>query len=124
MKIPVVGIATAHLLLAASAPLTRAAVSTGPGLQQTAEVISVLKSNYVDRDQLNDKVLDSATVAGILRALGQGAVIVPAEPAATNAPTAAAAELKSSEPLARARTSRIARCASINGVGCRCGECR
>ena len=102
MKTSTVGVAATLVLFAVSAPMFRAAASTAPGLQQAAEVISVLKSNYVDRDHLNDKLLDSATVAGILRALGQGAVIVPAEPAATNASTATTTELKSSEPLARA----------------------
>ncbi len=101
MKKTVVGIAAVLLLLAVGAPPLRAA-GADAGLRQATEVISVLKSNYVDRDQLNDKLLDSATVAGILRALGCGAVIIPAEPATTNAAPAAATESKASEPLARA----------------------
>jgi C-terminal processing protease CtpA/Prc len=102
MQTVAVRVATALALWAAGASALRAAVSAGSGLQQTAEVISVLRSNYVDRDQLNDKLLDSATVDGILRALGQGASIVPPSPAGTNAgPTTAPAQ-KPSEPLARA----------------------
>jgi C-terminal processing protease CtpA/Prc len=95
-------VAVVFTLFAASAPMLSAAVNGGTGLQQAMEIISVLRSNYVDRDQLNDKLLDSATVDGILRALGQGAVIVPAEAASTNVPPAPATEPKPSEPLARA----------------------
>jgi hypothetical protein len=101
MKTFGVRVATMLLLSAASAPTLRAAVTVSSGLQQATEVISVLKSNYVDRDQLTEKLLDSATVAGILHALGQGAVIIPVVPATTNTPAAASAGLKSTEPLAR-----------------------
>jgi hypothetical protein len=50
-----------------------------PPLSRTTEVISVLRSHYVDRDKLDDKLLNEATVAGLLQALGEGAVIVSAE---------------------------------------------
>jgi len=99
MKISTVATILTLLLVVASAPTLPGAVHARPALQQAAEVISVLKSNYVDRDQLSDDLLDSATVAGILQALGSGAVIVPAT---TNAPTGAATESKSVEPLAHA----------------------
>ena len=101
MKTIVVGIAITLLLLVTKAPQIWAA-GTDPGLRQAAEVISVLKSNYVDREKLDGKMLDAATVTGILEALGNGAVIVSPEPAATNDAKAAAVDAKSTEPLARA----------------------
>ena len=102
MKTIVVGI-TASLLLfvAGAAPRCRAA-NAGTSLQPTAEVISVLKSNYVDRDKLNEKLLNEATVTGILDAVGRGAVIVEPESPSTNAAPAPAAEPKPTQPLARA----------------------
>ena len=102
MKISTSEMVLTVLLFAASAPTLPAAVHARPELQEAAEVISVLKSNYVDRDQLSDKLLDSATVAGILQALGRGATIVPAAPAATNAAATATAVSKTRAPLARA----------------------
>lgn len=92
------------LLFVTKTPQTWAA-GTDPGLRQATEVISVLKSNYVDRDRLDAKLLDAATVTGILEALGSGAVIIAPETVGTNdtkAAAAAAAEVKSTEPLARA----------------------
>jgi hypothetical protein len=71
-------------------------------LQPTAEVISILKSNYVDRDKLNEKSLNEATVTGILDAVGRGAVIVEPELPSTNAAPAPATEPKPTAPLARA----------------------
>jgi hypothetical protein len=88
------------LLCAAGVSSLRAA-PTDAGLRQAAEVISVLKSNYVDRDKLDGKLLDAATVAGILQALGSGAVIVAPEPATTNDAETAVTPL-AAEPLARA----------------------
>ena len=89
MKTIVVGI-TAGLLLFVDGTVPRCrAPSVGTSLQPTAEVISVLKSNYVDRDKLNEKLLNEATVTGILDAVGRGAVIVEPELPSTNAaPTA------------------------------------
>ncbi len=101
MKKVVIGMVVGLLLFIVGAPPLRAA-NTDPGLRQATEVISVLKSNYVDREKLDGKMLDAATVTGILEALGNGAVIVSPEPAATNDAKAAAVELKSGEPLARA----------------------
>jgi C-terminal processing protease CtpA/Prc len=99
MKTIVVEI-TAGLLLfgTGAAPRCRAA-NAGTSLQPTAEVISVLKSNYVDRDKLNEKLLNEATVTGILETVGRGAVIVETESPSTNA---APAEPKPTAPLARA----------------------
>src|ERR1035437_3211324 len=101
MKTIVVGITAGLLLFVAGvAPRCRAA-NTATSLQPTAEVISVLKSNYVDRDKLNEKVLNEATVTGILEAIGRGAVIVePVSPSTNAAP--AADEATPTLPLARA----------------------
>jgi len=102
MKTIVVGItAGLSLLVAGAVPRCRAA-NTGVPLPLTAEVISVLKSNYVDRDKLNEKSLNEATVTGILEAVGRGVVIVEAEAPSTNATPAAAEEPKPIQPLARA----------------------
>jgi hypothetical protein len=61
-------------------------------LRETSAVIDALKSRYVDRETLDTKLLNEATVAGLLQAIGPGARIV----TATNpAPPALA------EPLAR-----------------------
>jgi len=100
MKIVALRISTITLLLvAAVAPSCRAVDSP---LRQTAEVISVLKSNYVDRDKLDEKLLNEATVSGILEALGRGVVIVAPETPSTNDSKTVARELKTSAPLARA----------------------
>ncbi len=62
---------------------------------EATEVIDILKSHYVDRDKLDQNLVNEATVAGILQALGQGAVIV--------SPEAVAAEpAPAVGPLARA----------------------
>src|SRR5271167_2124221 len=100
MKTIAVGI-TAGLLVFGTgiAPRCRAA-NTATSLQPTAEVISVLKSNYVDRDKLNEKLLNEATVMGILDAVGRGVVIVEPELPSTNATPVA--EPKPIAPLARA----------------------
>src|SRR5882724_10674466 len=102
MKINVVRITASLLLFGIGAVPRCRAASTATSLQPTAEVISVLKSNYVDRDKLNEKVLNEATVSGILEALGRGAVIVPPETPSTNSTKAVAVEPKSTTPLARA----------------------
>lgn len=101
MRITAVGSALILLLFAASERPLHAA-STDPGLRQAAEIISVLRSNYVDRENLDGKMLDDATVTGILAALGSGAVIVPAEAAATNSPKTAVDESLPVGPVARA----------------------
>lgn len=101
MKTAIMKIIASLLLLAVAMPLARAA-NTGSSLRQTAEVISVLKSNYVDRDELSEKLLNEATVSGILAALGRGAVIVEPEPPSTNSSKAVTVEPIASVPLARA----------------------
>jgi hypothetical protein len=67
-------------------------------LRRASEVIDLLKSNYVDADKLDGKLLNDATVAGILQALGAGATIIDA---GTNDVTAAGAS-GARAPLARA----------------------
>ena len=90
------------LAFAASASTLPGAANVRPELPPAAEIISVLKSNYVDRDQLSDQLLNTATIDGILQALGCGAEIVPIAPAATNAAAGAAVQSKPVEPLAHA----------------------
>ncbi|HXI84022.1 MAG TPA: S41 family peptidase [Verrucomicrobiae bacterium] len=101
MKTIVVTITAGLLLFGAGATSRCRAANTTTSLQPTAEVISVLKSNYVDRDKLNEKVLNEATVTGILEAVGRGAVIVEPESSSTNAATGAMG-VKPTLPLARA----------------------
>jgi C-terminal processing protease CtpA/Prc len=102
MKTAIMRIIVASLLLLAVATPPGRAANTGSSLRQTAEVISVLKSNYVDRDELSEKLLNEATVSGILAALGRGAVIVEPEPPSTNSPKAVTVEPIATVPLARA----------------------
>lgn len=71
-------------------------------LPQAAEVINVLKSRYVDRDKLDEKLLDDATITGILRALGEGAMIVTPDAAGTNAMPAAEETASPADPVPRA----------------------
>ncbi|HUJ11938.1 MAG TPA: S41 family peptidase [Verrucomicrobiae bacterium] len=78
------------------------AAATAPGLPETKEIISALKSNYVDREKLDSHMLDEATVTGILDALGRGATIVPSDTATTNSGKTATAESKPVNPIARA----------------------
>lgn len=93
--------ATLVLLLAGATSVCRAANVDSP-LRQTTEIISVLKSNYVDHEKLDEKLLNEATVSGILGALGRGAVILAPEAPSTNSTKAAATETKPAGPLARA----------------------
>lgn len=78
------------------------AANVDSSLRQATEVISVLKSNYVDRDKLDEKLLNEATITGILDALGRGAVILTAEPPSTNSTKTVGNEPKPVGPLARA----------------------
>jgi hypothetical protein len=91
----------ALLVVAGGALLGRAATADS-SLRETSEVISVLKSNYVDRDKLNDKLLNQATIDGLIDALGRGAVILTPQPPSTNAAKIATAEPHSLSGLARA----------------------
>ena len=54
-------------------------------LQETKEIIGVLKSRYVDSDRLDSQRLTDATVGGLLKSLGGGAQILSADEAKTNA---------------------------------------
>lgn len=67
-------------------------------LGTTSEVIKLLKSRYVDHDKLDDKLLNDATVVGIIQMIGAGAIIV-TPGAETNATPAAEVTI---EHLARA----------------------
>jgi C-terminal processing protease CtpA/Prc len=89
------------ILLFAASERSLQAAGTDPALRQTTEIISALKSNYVDREKLDGKTLDDATVAGILEALGSGATIVSSEPVATNSQKTATHEANSVGPIAR-----------------------
>jgi C-terminal processing protease CtpA/Prc len=70
-------------------------------LQQTSEIIDVLKSHYVDKDKLDQKSLNDATAAGILEHLGAGAKLLTADEAASNAVPVVASTIDPQEPLAR-----------------------
>jgi hypothetical protein len=87
------------LLLVAGAP---AWGTEAVPLPETSEVIKVLRSHYVDKDKLDEKLLNNASIAGILRALGQGAMIVTPEPAGSNVVEAVPATSNAGLPLARA----------------------
>jgi hypothetical protein len=93
---------TVGLLVIAGGALFCRAAAADSSLRETTEVISVLKSNYVDHDQLNDKLLNEATVDGLINALGHGAVIVSPPAPSTNAAKIVAAEPHPSPDLARA----------------------
>jgi hypothetical protein len=69
-----------------SATQSREAEDTA--LPQAAEIINVLKTRYVDHDTLDPKLLNDATITGVLQALGAGATIVTPVPAVTNAVSA------------------------------------
>ena len=64
-----------------SATQSREAEDTA--LPQAAEIINVLKTRYVDHDTLDPKLLNDATITGVLQALGAGATIVTPVPAVT-----------------------------------------
>ncbi len=102
MKTVAVTISAALVLLLAGAAAFCRAANVDPFLRQTTEIISVLKSNYVDHDKLDEKLLNEATVTGILGAVGRGAVILPPSTPSTNGTKAVDSELKPSGPLARA----------------------
>src|SRR5712671_7757081 len=77
------------------------AVTGRAQLQQTTEIIDVLKSHYVDKDKLDQKSLNDATAAGILDRLGNGAKLLTADEAASNAVPAITSSADPQEPLAR-----------------------
>ena len=65
----------------------------------TTEIVDILRNDYVDREKLDDKTLDDATLTGILGSLGRGVQILSHAPSETN--IVAAVETNNS-PLARA----------------------
>ena len=87
-------------VLAGMALVRGAVADNGGELKQAKDVIDVLKANYVDREKLDAKTLNDATVAGVVQALGAGATILAPDKAGTNAEPASAAAPH--QPLARA----------------------
>jgi C-terminal processing protease CtpA/Prc len=77
------------------------AVTGWAQLQQTSEIIDVLKSHYVDKDKLDQKLLNDATAAGILNRLGSGAKLLTADEAASNTVAVVVSSAEPGEPLAR-----------------------
>jgi hypothetical protein len=88
-----------YLLLAGVGGTCR---SRAAELGETTQIIDLLKSNYVDHDKLDQKLLNDATVGGILHALGRGAQIMTADEAKSNAVRAVEIIAGTNEPLARA----------------------
>lgn len=86
-------------VLLAWAVVTGRAETNTTDLGQTAELIGLLKSHFVDSDQLDGKRLTDATVSGLLQALGDGAQILTPAQAASNTVSRAAPAVR--EPLAR-----------------------
>src|ERR1700683_5617578 len=102
MKTIAVGITAGFLLLGAGIVPPCRAANPGTPLPLTAEVISILKSNYVDRDKLDEKSLNEATVAGILGAVGWGVVVGEPKTLSTNATPAVTNAPETTQPLVRA----------------------
>lgn len=75
--------------------------AANPDLQQTTEIIEILKSRFVDKDKLDQRLLNDATAAGILDRLGAGAKLLTAEQAASNAVPEVVSTADPAEPLAR-----------------------
>jgi hypothetical protein len=88
--------------LATTEPETTSVPATRTG--DTARVVELLKSRYVDHEMLDDALLDKASLSGILDALGQGAVILSETSAAASAEDAASATnlFGAAESIARA----------------------
>jgi hypothetical protein len=72
-----------------------------PSLPQTSEIIEMLKLHFVDKDKLDQKLLNDATAAGILDRLGAGAKLLTTEQAASNTVPAVVSTADPTEPLAR-----------------------
>ena len=77
-------------------------VAATESLQEMSEVIDILKSHFVDKDKLDQKALNDASVAGIIERLGSGAKLLTAEQAASNALLQVVSTANPTEPLARA----------------------
>jgi C-terminal processing protease CtpA/Prc len=84
-----------------SLSLTGRAAAPNDELRETTDIIQALKAHFVDREKLDVKSLNDASVAGILKALGEGAQILTAEQAATGS-VADATMHRADEALARA----------------------
>jgi peptidase S41-like protein len=84
--------------------ISRAATAAGNDaeLRETSQVIDLLKSHYVDHDKLDQKLLNDATVGGLLRTLGRGAQILTADEAKSNGAQVVEEVMGTNEPLARA----------------------
>ncbi|MEI6082763.1 MAG: S41 family peptidase [Verrucomicrobiota bacterium] len=75
-------------------------IAETPGLP-AGELIDVLKQHYVDRETLDAKKLNAASVAGLLQMLGAGAKLLTAEEAASNSTVVTPTVDLTHEPLAR-----------------------
>ena len=71
------------------------------GALRADEIVDALKERYVDRETLDAKKLNDASVAGILQMLGAGAKLMSAEEAVSNKVAVAAPASLEREPLAR-----------------------
>jgi hypothetical protein len=102
MKTDIVRSTILALLAAVVAGVSALGATGDVELPQSAEVIKVLKSHYVDRDKLDKKLLDDATIAGILEALGDGVMIITPDATGSNAAQVVEAAGHSADPVARA----------------------
>jgi hypothetical protein len=96
-------VALGAVLLWGSAPVrgeTNAPAAALAGVNAAA-VLKILKADYVDHARLDDAAVQTATISGLLAALGPGAVVVPRAAAASNQVAQAAANV-ASQALARA----------------------
>ena len=82
-------------------PTGRAATNEVEALK-VDEVVKALKSHYVDADKINNQLLNDASLAGIVQALGQGVVILDPQKAAETTAMTNAAALPATLPIARA----------------------
>ncbi|HVM60935.1 MAG TPA: S41 family peptidase [Verrucomicrobiae bacterium] len=102
MKISAARLNVVMLLAMAGGAVFCRAVAADSSLRDTSEIISALKSNYVDRDKLNDKLLNEATVKGILDALGHGVALIPLATPSTNVTATAVTQPQPTSSVARA----------------------
>jgi C-terminal processing protease CtpA/Prc len=81
------------------APATQSRGAEDAALPQATEIINILKTRYVDHDALDQKLLNDATITGMLKALGVGATLVTPEPVVTNAAPSSATNTVAVAPL-------------------------
>jgi C-terminal processing protease CtpA/Prc len=93
-------LAVAFLSLSSSLTAEEAPAAGASDLKDALEVIDILKTKFVDQEQLDDKLLNEASVDGILNRLGAGVVIV--DPSKAEADATA-----DRKPVALARTEVI-----------------